>query len=68
MAQNETVEYDRLPMLVADLVRRQAARLASIAIGCRWRPSLYAPVLAFVTAMASYGHSRAGKTGCSHVN
>jgi hypothetical protein len=52
--QNVTVEYhrlegqyDRLPVLVADLVRRQVARLASIAIGCRRRPSLYAPTPCF---------------------
>ncbi len=53
-------------MLVADLVRRRAACLWLLAVagGRRFMP----PVLAFVSVMAFYGHSRAGKTGCSYVN
>ena len=49
-------------------VRRQVARwplsLMAVAGGRRFMLSR----LIFVTVMASYGYSQAGKTGCSHVN
>lgn len=46
--------------------RRHAWQVSLLAVagGRRFMPT----VLASVTVMASYGHSRAGKTGCSHVN